>query len=441
MRRANLKNRRGVFVVIFGIMLVGLMAAAAVSIDLSRTWAFRNELQTAADAAALAGAVQLGGGSLDPTTYGTVARQYAHTNSVLRDSVTVELVERGNWNDSLGVFNDSAAATGGGLPLNAVRVVVNHDVTSLWGRGLLGVLPFKIRARAIAWADAGVTNTSCIKPWAIPYQALLSRVNDARGIPNDAAGLTRDFTAEDRAVLDSMDVESRTFTLKLGSQTLSDFGDVTTYPGNYQAVQLPRKYLDDGVTQNPDWTPGGGAAEYEAAIAGATCHTLKVGDILATEPGNMVNATLDGADASKGTPAGVGPCADIIGNEPGDPLKRTPWVEEFGNCVDADGNPGVDVKAAFFLCTSACNGKDEVSVRMLGSFTLKKVYPDGWTCQQQDVNAGRCTPEQKGQVMFSKTDIVGIFNPLQDTGEVGPGSSTLRRIILVECAGGRRPCT
>ena len=53
MRR--LKNRKGVFVVLFGLLFMVLMGAAAMSIDLSRIWTMRNELQTAADAGALAG--------------------------------------------------------------------------------------------------------------------------------------------------------------------------------------------------------------------------------------------------------------------------------------------------------------------------------------------------------------------------------------------------
>ena len=57
MRR--LENRKGVMVVLFGIMFMTLMAAAAMSIDFARIWVMRNELQTTADAAALAGAVQI----------------------------------------------------------------------------------------------------------------------------------------------------------------------------------------------------------------------------------------------------------------------------------------------------------------------------------------------------------------------------------------------
>jgi len=58
MRRA--KNRKGIFVVLFGILFMSLMAAAAMSIDFARVWAMRNELQTSADAAAATGASTCG---------------------------------------------------------------------------------------------------------------------------------------------------------------------------------------------------------------------------------------------------------------------------------------------------------------------------------------------------------------------------------------------
>jgi Flp pilus assembly protein TadG len=55
----KLKSRRGAIVVMLGIMAVTLMSISAISIDFSRLWTLRNELQTSADAAAHAGAVQL----------------------------------------------------------------------------------------------------------------------------------------------------------------------------------------------------------------------------------------------------------------------------------------------------------------------------------------------------------------------------------------------
>lgn len=419
MRRLNLKNRRGVFVVIFGIMFLGLMAAAAMSIDLSRTWAIRNELQTSADAGALAGAVQLSGTHHISADYADSARAYSWRNLALYDSVDVDLVEAGYWDNDASTFTVPAPS---GLPTNAVRVIVSHDAAGLWGYGLLGISPFKVRARAIAWADAGVTSTNCLRPWAIPYQALMERVNFYLGIPNNDSTLRREFTDADRAALDTMPELARSFTLKLGSGTVSDYGSTTDYPGNYQAVNLP-KYWDKNLGYNPDYNPGGGAATYQEAVAGVTCHHVQVGDSLATQTGNMVGPTIAGADANDGVdPPGV--CSMIKGNIPYD---KTPKSDAtYGDCLDADMSPGVEIKAAFFVCGTECNGKSIVEINMLGSFTLTKLFPGGDTGS---------TPA------WDAAEIRGVFHPLQDVGEVGGGSSTLRRIILVECQLARRPCT
>jgi Flp pilus assembly protein TadG len=79
MRRA--KNRKGIFVVLFGILFMSLMGAAAISIDFARIWAMRNELQTTADAAALAGAVQIGLTPTDSLQISNAARNYAAETS------------------------------------------------------------------------------------------------------------------------------------------------------------------------------------------------------------------------------------------------------------------------------------------------------------------------------------------------------------------------
>lgn len=435
----RLKNRKGVFVVLFGILVVGLMAAAAVSIDLTRTWAFRNELQTSADAAALAGAVQLGGGSLVANQALDSARAYAAKNRALKDLVTVELAELGHWNDT------TAQYTSGGTPNNAVRVVVNHNVTNLWMSGLLGSSPFTVRARAIAWADAGVSESACLKPWVIPYPALMFRIfrinhpTWTTAIPRDS--LTRPFTPADLELLKTTSVPARTFTLKLGSQnntdsvtSLNNLADSLKLPGNFQAVDLPPKWLKSTQAQNPNWSQGNGgdSTSYKGSVSGSSCHPISVGDSLATKTGNMVGPTINAADSSDGKdPPGI--CKYIRGDKY-DPANTKNSEAGYGDCMSAlsGGSAGIDVKAAFYVCVSKCNGQTTYGVTMLGSFTLTKIYPG---------KTNYCKPNTTGCLEYDAGTIQGVFNPIQDPGAVGPGASTLRRIILVECGDKRSPCT
>src|SRR4030095_10965736 len=105
----------------------------------------------------------------------------------------------------------------------AVEVVVSHGTNKLI-MGALGIAAPKVHARAIAWANAPVNNSNCMKPWTMPYTVLMDLVNRRRvadgtltGDPDSFANLTRDFTNYDRELLGTMSDVERTFTLKMGS--------------------------------------------------------------------------------------------------------------------------------------------------------------------------------------------------------------------------------
>ena len=158
------RRRKGVFVVLFGILFVSLMGAAAIAIDFSRIWAMRNELQTTADASALAGAVQISLTNNGPTKIDSAARDYVARNSVMGVQAVVNEVTLGQWDDDLAPNGFTAGLT----PTNAVRVTVSHATSHLIMSNL-GITAPTVKATAIAWADAPVSTTNCIRPWAIPY--------------------------------------------------------------------------------------------------------------------------------------------------------------------------------------------------------------------------------------------------------------------------------
>ena len=400
---ARMRNRKGVIIVIFAIMMVVLMGAAAMSIDMARIWAMRNELQTSADAGALAGAIQLTPPS-DPDFASDSATSYSRRNRVLGALPDVDLVELGVWNDTLATFSNGAT------PTNAVRVVVSHPTNGLI-MGMLGIAAPRVHANAIAWANAPVPAANCVKPWSIPYVTLMYRINLKRGIipANSEANLTRTFDQNlDLAALNSMTETERSFTLKMGAGKIDDDAAGGTMPGNFNPVQLPRVWDAATGTADPEGTPPNGAKAYEDNVAGATCHTISVGDSLETETGNMPNATIDGVTADPGV------CDVLVGED-----NNVPSTDPtFGNCLGTDGNPGVTIKAAFHLCRTKCNGRTKVGVEMVGSFKLKKVYP---------------AKSKNGQTpAFDKNEIQGVFVPTAASGPVGPGPTTLTRLILVK---------
>jgi len=409
----RLKTRRGAVVVMLGIMIVALVSVSAISIDFSRLWTLRNELQTSADAAAHAGAVQLAPPN-DASTTIAVAQNYANRNLAMQNTVTVDSVILGDWDDVTRTFIPN------GPPIDAVSVTVSRQSTGLI-MSMLGVLQPRLKARAIGWADAPVSAaTGCIKPWAIPYTLLMYRLNLYRNAtespspfspPNSEANLTRPFDqVADLNALQAMPAADRTFSLKQGSGTMNDSGSAIS--GNYQAVVLPEYW--DAATQanNPNYTPSdGGGQNYADNISGGTCNTLDIGDRLITEQGVAVGPTLHGFLGTGGV-SGPGICASISGNQ--DSINQND--SRYGDCVQADGSTGIDVKSAFYYCTSSCNGKSEVEVKMLGSFTLKKIYPQG---------------DHGQNPQWEASEIVGIFKPIGDPGTVGPGMTMYTQIIIV----------
>jgi hypothetical protein len=420
MRR--LRNRKGVFVVLFGILFMALMGAAAIAIDFSRIWTMRNELQTAADAAALAGAVQLStppGNT--PFKVDSVSRRFSAVNKAMGVAPVVNEVTLGLWDD----INPFDAA---GNPKNAVRVTVSHPTNGLI-MSALGITAPTVRASAIAWADAPISTTNCIRPWAIPYEVLMGRVNPLRtddpsisGDPYSRDNLTRAFDP----VLDmnalrgaqASNPDALQFTLKLGQNDNAQNGQIDTptlvngQPGNFQAVVLPKTW--DYATQSATIpAPQRGGAAYVDAISGRHCYGLAVGDSLLTESGNKTGITVSAADKSDPQTAPFGVCESIVDAAQGQNVD----LAIHGNCMNSSGGVGVEMKAAFFFCPSSCQGRSTVAVSLLGSFTLEKIYPDG-----DGGNAPR----------WDKSQIVGKFNPVSDIGPVGGSSTTLRKVILVK---------
>jgi hypothetical protein len=230
----------------------------------------------------------------------------------------------------------------------------------------------------------------------------MAGINRKRGLENNLANLTRTFDNElDMDALRNMSDLERTFTLKQGSQGSNDpYPDGTTNPGNFQRIQIP-KYWDAATnTINPEGTSNG-TNDYKDAVSGAApCYTLNIGDIVQTLPGNAPEPTLSSITPNV--------CASLVDDKNS---------ANNGNCINSSGGVGVPVKAAFHQCTDDCNGMNYVTIKMLGSFTLTKVYPNKDTGPSP---------------LWDTGEIQGIFRPVTASGAVGSGPSMYRKIILVK---------
>ena len=162
--------RRGAVLVMVALMLTALLGFGAFAIDLSQVMAYRSELQRSADAAALAGAVKLATAS--PQLADDEARSYSALNPVMGASPTIT-VELGKWT---GTSLTSAHGGDGSFEDEAIRVQLSSTSPSIFAR-FLGSDSATVQAEAIAWVSPRVELTDCVKPFAIPYQALTATID------------------------------------------------------------------------------------------------------------------------------------------------------------------------------------------------------------------------------------------------------------------------
>lgn len=363
-RRAMLaSSRRGAITVMVGVMMVVLMTLSAIAVDASRAMAARNELQTAADAAALAAALQLLGATPEAQdSAAAVANTYARRNSAVGAYVDSIRVATGVWVPGTRVFID------GGEPRDAIEVTVYQRVNFLFG-GLLGSERVMLRARATAWSAAPVMASRCIKPWAIPYNLIL------RAVDPTSSDETRELTDADIRNLRELPIQDRTFQLNFGlGGSYRDTLD-TDWTDEYQGLDLPAVYraADDSWQDVPtDYS----RTAYRRNIYDCSDSFVAAGD--------SVRSGISTRRRGSTVRAVIGPREyynwGYDDDEDDRQYEEDPYALCSGydgrNCYNSQGGIGVSVKALFFAvppgwtgCASQCN----LGVKMVGSFVLTEI--------------------------------------------------------------------
>ncbi len=294
--RARQGSRRGAVLVMVALLLTVLLGIGAFAVDLSQVMAHRSELQRAADAAALAGAVRLTTTSFDAADNDAVT--YSVLNPIMggTDSIAVDY---GSWNGSS--FSERGADA---HDTDAIKVTLFSTSPSIFAQ-VLGVGSTSVQAEATAWASPNVELTDCVKPFAIPFQALTGTIDQNRGL-----GVSGNPNRDTLTQRDLFEVRSNPtllkFCLKEGevcdtSDTLGRGG----HPSSFLVVDL-----------------GGGSTAVQANIK--TCvmtgnpaqrRLLGWDSVLTVLSGNYASEVANGT-----CPRGV--CAQRQGSPP--------WCEQFG---------------------------------------------------------------------------------------------------------------
>jgi Flp pilus assembly protein TadG len=261
------RQRRGAVLILVALSMSFIMAMLAFVIEISRLMSNASELQSLADASALAGVYGLQ--KVRNATYTTIADSTASLNKVEGTSPVV-VYRYGKWNGT--TLDTSGAVTLANA--DAVQATSTYSGTHFFG-GVLGTTNgYSIKRSAIGWAGGSINSTSCLKPWAVPLAALKVQL----GYP---AGDATPLTEADIAALNA-GAANVTITIKHGpgaSQgTVVD--GTTPIPGAFGAIRLN----------------GNGAKDYQDSIEDQTCSepTVHIGDQVTSEQGNMAGPTRKG---------------------------------------------------------------------------------------------------------------------------------------------------
>ena len=319
------RSRKGATLVMVAIMVTALVGFLGVTIDASRLYVMRAQLQTTADASAIAAVVEVK--NKRPTNATALAQQYVPQNLVERTSAVVNAadVEPGSWNFATNSFSPLASWTDPAV--GAVRVTARYPGAYTFAR-VFGGTGQTVTARAVG-AIGFVSTTSCLKPWAVSYQTMLDALYPPANTKKGTQPNEYQLTAQDITTLSGMSSPANVITLLNGTNnqlTNGNIAQVQTYSGNANN------------------------ASYKAAISG--CADLPIG------PGTWLN----------GDPgAGAGQTANA--------LKQLCGVNGGGNApFNCTSLP--KVKLAIWDNSNGVNGAGlKVQVKYVGVFTVTRFVP------------------------------------------------------------------
>ncbi|KHK03366.1 pilus assembly protein TadG-related protein [Desulfovibrio sp. TomC] len=302
----------GSVVVFSALIMVVLAAFATLAVDYGFLQYKRSQLQTAADAAALAGAADLLRHGDNFAAVRNTAADYGQRNLSDQDSaasaVTASDVEL------LKGATPAAGETPDTVRVSAGRTGQRGNPVDMFLGPILGWDTQDLTATASASVFCS-EQTKCLKPFSPPAKFTWNDDCDS----NNKYKSNGAFDPASSCELASVKVLGYSAG-DLGAQItlkLSDSHD-TVVPGHFQAVDYPPANTGD---------PESGAATYRLNIAGCTASNntvVKDGDELAIEPGNMVGPTSQGlAELIDADPGASWDSAtnSVVGSAYPDPMK------------------------------------------------------------------------------------------------------------------------
>jgi len=412
-RAAQYQSRRGATLVLVAILVVVLGCMAALGVDFARAYAGANELQTGADASALAGAKQLQNNPSFTGAQLTEAGVVAGSNNAFGSGITLASgdVEVGFFDPVTGAFS-----AGGGVT-NSVRTGAQRQTTLQLG-GLFSISSLTPRRRGTAWIGNQSTR-DCIKPWGMD----LSYINTLLG-----GGLSLGSQAgiNQLETLGATLAGQQQMTMVVGPNINNPRGTPNVAPNSYSALT--------GSSSS--------RKEYQNAIIGTNCegsadYEVGTGEgIIGQQPGqgggdiprttaNAIELALPGNQVPNGA---IATCAPQVGGNGNGPVSAACFAP--GNTRAA----GVDITVA----AVSPNGVNTVTLNSLLGFRLMCVFRGGQ--QPGSGNPNETCPWLAAMGRTANNYVMGtlVGYPIVTSAIVGPGNglgntiSTAQRLILVQ---------
>lgn len=331
-----LKARRGSTVVMVAILLVAFAGVGAIAADVGRFQVVAAEVQSAADAAALDGALILQRSTATAPSSevkDSVVSFVATTNKADNRSLSVvrDSVKPGYWTPATKTFDPASAKRP-----NAVYVRLNANPTGFFSKLIGQVTPVALSRYAIAWIANLPSN--CVRPMAFPYTVLYRRVSGDPTAPTPSPDLDPAKFAQFEALPDA----NRMFII------------------NGPNSPTPWPQPNDGSWTGFSFVGNAGKAGFEAGVAG--CNSPKL------DPDAANGVTLPGNNDYASWADNV-----IQGGTQGN--NTYPGICKFKSATNAgcyltaaDSIAGVTINSAWGDLLA--NGSNGIDFRYVGEFQL-----------------------------------------------------------------------
>jgi hypothetical protein len=327
-----------------GIMLVAFVGVGAIAADVGRFFVVSSEVLTAADAAALRGAVKLAntpGSSPQSIVQSAVVAFVNSTNKADNGTPTItgDSVRLGYWTPGTNGTQGSISYTLNGKRPNAVSIALRAAPRGTFAQLIGQAFSVPTTRGAIAWVAS--LGSNCVRPWAFPYLALYKQVSGNAAATSPAPDL--DATQFSNYI--AQPNSSRYFNI---------IGQNQTNPSNPP---------NDGEWTGFNFTGNAGKASFVDGINGCTSTRINPdagqGVTLPGQANQYVNWSVDAvAGGGNGANAQPGICSMTTGNA--------------GCFPPGASTPGVTINSAWGELVSP--GSNGINFNYVGEFVITCFY-------------------------------------------------------------------